>query len=152
MSVLLWLGLAHAADAPEDEPTAAEVVVYSEHLIERARNEVVQTLAKEGYSLVKEREGYTVLAHRNTYRGQVRLYDDGRMEVRRQGFKFGPHRNELLERNKPLAWLVCFCSSSNYRNHLAHADCYGHQPNPTCIGDRRTTLDRCCFLVQVHHR
>jgi len=106
---LFWLVLAmsYAAEPSEDEPVAGEVIVYADLLVERARNEVVAALEQQGYTDVKRRDGYSVMMHQYPHKGQIFLYDDGRMEVRRQGIRFGPHKNEWSENNKALAWLVC---------------------------------------------
>lgn len=110
MSALFWLVLAmsFAKEPSAEESVAGEVIVYADLLVERARNEVVAALEQQGYTDVKRRDGYSVMMHQRPYKGQVFLYDDGRMEFRRQSIRFGPHKNEWAEKNKALAWLTCW--------------------------------------------
>lgn len=101
-----------ASEAPEQDATDdvdpeddgyEEVVVYSELLVREARQALVERAAQQGYTQVIERDDKTILRHVATYRGEVVLYDDGRVKIRRQPIQFKAPGDEKKVGN----WLWC---------------------------------------------
>lgn len=82
-----------------------EVIVYSELLVRQAREKLMQTAAAEGYTDVIRKKGRTILRHdAMPWKGEVVLYDSGRVEVKRQPVRFEP---ALFDPDKPLSWISC---------------------------------------------
>lgn len=94
-------------DAPEavpaEAPVAAEVVVYGERLVEAARQEVIEQAAKDGYVREIRKKDRTILRHDQPWKGDVVLYDDGRLDIKRQPVRFEPP----VENKTPASWLMC---------------------------------------------
>ncbi len=80
-----------------------EIIVYGEMLVDRARDDLMETAKDQGYATQIRRDGYTILRHDDPWKGEIRLYDDGRVEVRRQPVRFEPP----FAHKTPLAWLTC---------------------------------------------
>jgi hypothetical protein len=114
--VILWLATAWAEDPPEppavvggDEPDEPyEVIVYGEMLVEQAKAAVVQQLQEMGYDAeVVDQGDRVVYRHANGWYGEVVLYDDGWMQVKRQAMRVEGHQMPWAKRNSPGAWAGC---------------------------------------------
>lgn len=116
MIVALWLALAGAQEAPAppdpapDEAPAeepddgfTEVIVYSEHLAKAARDKLMRQAEAMGYTEQVRKDDRTILRHEAKYNGEIVLYDDGRVEFKRQPVQFEPP----FDKSKPLSWLSC---------------------------------------------
>jgi hypothetical protein len=117
MVIGLWIALALAQEPTEPapaEPTTTtesrpvdgkpmEIIVYGEVLVDRARDQLMETAKDQGYAREIRRDGFTILRHDDPWKGEIRLYDDGRVEVHRQPVRFEPP----FARKTPLAWLTC---------------------------------------------
>ncbi len=96
------------AAEPEEESAPEEVVVYGELAVERARQAVVEELEDLGYDHeVLDLGDRTVYRHDAAWQGEVVLYDDGFMVVRRQRLQAVGRQMPWAERNSPLAWAGC---------------------------------------------
>lgn len=83
--LLPWLS-ARAADEAGVAVPSEEVIVISE-AVEQARAEVVREVESLGYTIRKEKDGRTVLRNEVPYKGKVVVFDDGRLETHRTGFR-----------------------------------------------------------------
>lgn len=94
-------------DVELDEDDDHTIIVYRELLVEQARRKVIADLRQEGYTRTVERDGYTILRHDASWRGEVRLYDDGWVEFRRQPLQIEAPRIGAADRNSVGAWMAC---------------------------------------------
>ncbi len=126
---LLWFALALAADPPPvvkpvttlapvgpppppppppGEDSDASIVVYGHGLeVERARQQLMKELEKEGYTKIIRRDGYTVLRHDDTWSGEVLLYDDGWVRIKRQPVQIRPIALPFAREGTVLSWAAC---------------------------------------------
>lgn len=79
------------------------MVIYAEHLAAQARKRVIEEAEALGYRRVIEKNGRTILRHDATWHGEVVLYDDGRVEVKRQPVRFEPPVAKVT----PASYLAC---------------------------------------------
>jgi hypothetical protein len=89
--------------AEADGEAAEEVIVYSQVLLERARREVLGAAKDAGYITEIRRDDRTILRHTKVWRGEVVMFDDGRVEVKRQPMQFRPPFRNVT----PASWLAC---------------------------------------------
>ncbi len=113
----LWLALvtgvwAQHTDGSEGEWVDADdaeyqVIVYGELLVEQARKELVRDLRREGYTEQKSKDDRTIYRHAEPWKGEVIIYDDGWVRMRRQR----PHMDSAdvpwAEEGSPLAYASC---------------------------------------------
>jgi hypothetical protein len=94
-----------AAEAAADEgfDEVQTMVIYAEHLAAQARKRVIEEAEALGYRRVIEKNGRTILRHDATWHGEVVLYDDGRVEVKRQPVRFEPPVAKVT----PASYLAC---------------------------------------------
>ncbi|MCO4744121.1 MAG: hypothetical protein KC912_04995 [Proteobacteria bacterium] len=111
---LIWLGLAWAQEAPEPvEPTPAEqgapneIVVWGDLAVERARQEVIADFASEGYTDIIQRDNYVLLRSPAAWKGEIRVYDDGWVDMRRQPVRFAAPKTPWAPAGSPGAWASC---------------------------------------------
>jgi hypothetical protein len=94
--LLCVTGLAFAQDPGSDAAAAVEdddvyeIIVYDDVAAEFARQAVVERLGEIGYSERIERNGYVIYRHPDNWRGDVRLYDEGYVRIRRQPVQIEP--------------------------------------------------------------
>lgn len=95
--------------APEPEPSEPyEVIVYGELLVEQARQKVVERIEELGYDAqVIDRGDHVVYRHEAPWKGEVLLYDDGWMQVKRQPLHVEGRAMPWAKRNSPVAWAGC---------------------------------------------
>jgi hypothetical protein len=92
-TLLLWVGLAQAADtgSPEETSVPSEsITIYGEARIARQRGEVIRTLKHLGYREAKRKDGRTILRPRIPYRPSIVLDDDAWMQVKRSPIRINP--------------------------------------------------------------
>jgi hypothetical protein len=93
---------------PEPDDTSVEVTVYGEVLVEQARQEVVHELADLGYDAeVLDRGDRVVYRHAAPWKGEVVLFDDGYMQVKRQPLRVEGREVPWADANTPVAWAGC---------------------------------------------
>ncbi len=110
MSVwVLCAGLAWAqGEAPPAGYEHAERIdVYGDLEVEVARRAVVEALRAEGFTEELRRDDYLLLRSEAGWRGEVRLYDDGWVLIKRQPVRFVPPDLGFAESGSPLSWLTC---------------------------------------------
>jgi hypothetical protein len=109
VALLLMLNLAAAAPPePEPEPEELEVVdVYKDLEVEAAKKVLIDSLKEVGYRREARKKNYIRLRHDQTWKGEVRIYDDGWVVVKRQPLRFEAPPIGRVEKNSPLAWAAC---------------------------------------------
>lgn len=112
MVIALWGALAWGQsdepEAPDEEEPVEEVIVYAELRVEQARREVEQELEEAGFDHeVIDLGDHVVYRHSAAWKGEVVLYDDGYMVVRRQPIHAQAPKMPWARRNSPLAWIGC---------------------------------------------
>ncbi|MBN2797895.1 MAG: hypothetical protein JXX28_01995 [Deltaproteobacteria bacterium] len=122
--ILWWLGLAlaqePAAASPDEDPSTAtepdtasdddapyEVTVYGQHLVDLARQEVLRDLKAQGYTDRFEEDGYVLMRHPEPWKGQVYVYDDGWVRMRRQRPRIEARETSIAARGSLLAYGNC---------------------------------------------
>jgi len=81
--------------------------VYDDLLVEQARAKVTNQLMDDGYDEVVRKDDYTIYRHELPYMGEVRVYDDGWMMVKRQKLQIEGREMPWAKKNSPLAWAGC---------------------------------------------
>lgn len=112
MVILAVVALAQEAPAPPPEPPPPsepyEVIVYGQLQVAKARAAVVKQLEDMGYDgEVIDRGNAVVYRHADSWKGEVVLYDDGWVQVKRQPLYVEGHQMPWAKRNTPLAWAGC---------------------------------------------
>lgn len=93
---------------PSRDDTDETIVVYSHGLaVERARQALIKQLAAEGYTKEIRKDGYTILRHENTWAGDVLLYDDGWVRIKRQPVQIRPIALPFAREGTALSWAAC---------------------------------------------
>jgi hypothetical protein len=148
----LLVAFARAEDPPPDEPFRVdeEVIVYDLE-VEQARHQLLNALRDEGFTIEKQKDGYTVLRHELSYHGEVRVYDDGWILVKRQPVRAVAPKLPFAEQNSPLAWAGCvlyapFCvraggqlvSGRKFRGYEAEI-AFAVDPEVRALADRIAT-------------
>lgn len=105
-SLALLLVLRVGATEPPDDGDY-EVIVYGQLLVEQARQELVHELEQEGYALAKDKGDHVVYRHAQPWKGEVLVYDDGWVRVRRQRPHVEPVDAPFLPEGSPLSWAAC---------------------------------------------
>jgi hypothetical protein len=104
VSALLWLALQGAAEEPA---VSEEVTVYADHLVEQARKELVRDLRSQGYTVAIDRGDHIVLRHPSDWKGEIHIYDDGYIRIKRQPVQFRPPGAETARDASPGSWGWC---------------------------------------------
>lgn len=107
-----WLlALALAGEEPETPPpgpdAAIEVIVFEEMLVEKAKQQVYTDLQEAGYTEMVRKDDKAIFRHPEPYKGEVHVYDDGWMRVKRQKIQVEGREMPWAEKNSPLAWAGC---------------------------------------------
>ncbi|NCG21310.1 MAG: hypothetical protein GWP91_20060 [Rhodobacterales bacterium] len=110
----LWVAMAWAVDdvepesqPPPDDGAAVEVIVFGNLQVEQAKQEVYTDLRESGYTEQVRKDDHTIFRHLDPYKGEVHVYDDGWVRVKRQKFKFEGRAMPWAEKNTPFAWAGC---------------------------------------------
>ena len=106
LAALLAIALA-AAQSPDDEFVSEELFVYGELRVEQARQQVIANLEKQGFTVTRDKGDHVLMRHESPWRGDVLLYDDGWMRVKRQPVRIEGREMPWAERNTALAWMGC---------------------------------------------
>lgn len=106
MSLLLLAALALAQEAPAEDDDHV-VIVYGDHLVEQARRRLLEDLAWEGYTEVEDRGDHLRVRHPAAWKGEILLYDDGWIRMKRQPLQVVAPEVPWAEENTPLAWATC---------------------------------------------
>jgi hypothetical protein len=91
---------------PPTEPVrvdGGEMVIYAVELAKQARDELIRDAKALGYAEVHEKDGRTILRHELPWKGEIAVFDDGRVEFKRQPMQFEPP----FKKKTPAAYLVC---------------------------------------------
>lgn len=124
--LLLWLGLAWAdtpgASQPVEAPVPAEppasrsdpdgdsvheIWVFGELMVDQAREELIEDLEAQGYTEVKDKGDYLLLRHPSPYMGEMRIYDDGWVRMKRQPVRLEAPEVPWAKKNSAGAWATC---------------------------------------------
>ena len=96
-----------ASSAPREEASEEaiyeEITVYDVRRIEAARDAVIDRVRDAGYVQEIRREGRTVLRHPAVWKGEVVLWDDGRVNMKRQPIQF----DSPIQKGGAERWLAC---------------------------------------------
>jgi hypothetical protein len=84
-----------------------ELWVYGDIRVEQAREEVVQAFADEGYTEVEDKGDYLRLRAEAPWKGEVRLYRDGWVRMKRRPVQFQGPEMPWAKKNSPLAYAGC---------------------------------------------
>ncbi len=79
------------------------VIVFSELQLRQAREALMGKAADVGYTRVIEKGDRTIMRHELPWRGDLVMYDDGRVEVKRQPIRFEAPGDQAKKTN----WLWC---------------------------------------------
>ncbi len=106
---MIALALAAAlAQEPDEDEAPEEVIVYGELLVEQARQAVVEELQELGYDAeVLDRGDHVVYRHAAPWQGEVVLYDDGWMRVKRQPLRVEGREVPWAREGTAVAWAGC---------------------------------------------
>jgi hypothetical protein len=92
----------------ETDDDSLEVVVYGEHLVNQARAKLAKDLRQQGFDQVIRRDGATTYRHSALWKGEIAVYDDGWIRMKRQPVQFKPPAGlPLIPSGSKLAWVSC---------------------------------------------
>ncbi len=94
-------------DDPGSEEGSEEIVVYGDRLVEQARKELISALKAEGYDEVIDKGDYLLLRSDAAYKGEIRIYDDGWVKMKRQPVRFASRDLPWAKKGTPLSWASC---------------------------------------------
>lgn len=108
---LLIAGLALAQDTVEppvdDFEGVEEIWVFPDLEVEAARHEVIRVLKDQGYTMEKDKGEYVRFRHVTPWKGEIRLYDEGYLIIKRQPVRVEGPEVPWAERNSVGAWAGC---------------------------------------------
>ena len=90
-----------------DEVIVEEIIVHGDLLIERAKSELIHTLRADGFTNEIKHDDYVVLRNEASWKGELRLYDDGWAVMKRQPVQFHPRAVNKASDAKFSQWLGC---------------------------------------------
>lgn len=107
--VLSLLSLLFAPALAEEEggESSNEIIVWGELAVERARQELIEDFGDAGYTERIERDGYVLLRSESAWKGEVRVYDDGWVDMKRQPVRLEAPDTPWAQKNSALAWASC---------------------------------------------
>jgi hypothetical protein len=109
LGLAVWSALgAEPASAEEVEAAPDEVIiVYGEERVKEAREKVIHDLGSLGFTRLLEKDGRLVMRHEQNWRGKAVLYDDGRLDFKRQTPQ-GTMPDTFFKDASPLiGWVPC---------------------------------------------
>ena len=103
-----WLAWAQPVVGAEVEAEPGdEIVVYGERRVKQARDKLLSDLQHLGYRTLIDKGDRVVLKHETSWKGKVVVYDDGYLDLRRQGVK-GTMPDTFFRDASPLVgWVPC---------------------------------------------
>lgn len=84
-----------------------EVIVHGDLRVEAARREVIEQLRDEGYTDIKDMGDYMRLRNDAVWKGEIRVYDDGWVHMKRQPVRFIAIGTPWAAEGSPGAWIGC---------------------------------------------
>lgn len=86
-----------------------DMIVWGEMQVEAARQEVIRELREQGYTreIRKKDKSFVILRHDDAWKGEVLVYDDGWIRMRRQPVQFEGREMPWAPRNSAGAWAGC---------------------------------------------
>jgi hypothetical protein len=94
------------AQSPDEEPSE-EVTVYGQPLVAKAREQLIHDLGEQGYSQEIDRGDYILLRNVQPWKGEIRIYDDGWVRMKRQPLRVESRELPWAEQGSALAWASC---------------------------------------------
>lgn len=91
----------------EDGEVVHELTVYGDLRVEMAREQVLDTLAEAGYTDMKDMGDYIRVRHPQVWKGEIRVYDDGWIKMKRQPVQFRSPKTFLGEEGSVASGLTC---------------------------------------------
>jgi hypothetical protein len=76
-------------------------------LVEQAKNEVYADLTDAGYTEYTRKEDKAVFRHPDPWKGEVHVYDDGWLRIKRQKLQLEGREMPWADANSPVAWAGC---------------------------------------------
>lgn len=98
------------APAPPDDPGTygqADVLVYGDLEVKKARDALTETLRDEGYKRIERKGEYTVFKPDVPWHPQVWLHDDGWLTLKRQPPRIHSPGHAFADQGSPLNYLWC---------------------------------------------
>lgn len=89
------------------EPPSEDIIIYGQPLVEQARETVIRDLQDQGFTDEVDRGDYLLLRNVAAWKGEVRIYDDGWVQMRRQPPQLTSADVPWAEKGSPLAWASC---------------------------------------------
>ena len=111
----LWIGICGviiAATALADDDVDAEIIVEGELRVLQARRAVEHELKTLGYTPKKRKKDYILFRHPQNWKGEIRLYDDGWVRMKRQPVQFQVPKIPALGKGAPAGVILCLISPS----------------------------------------
>lgn len=94
-------------DIIEDGHVVHQVIVYGDLAVEKARKKVLEDLRTEGYTHVQDKGDYLLVRSDEPWMGEVRVYDDGFVRMKRQPFRVVGPDLPWASQNSPLSYAGC---------------------------------------------
>lgn len=104
-----WL-LGHSVAFAADDDVDAEIVVEGELRVLQARRAVEHELKNLGYIPKKRKKDYILFRHPQDWKGEIRVYDDGWVRMKRQPIQFQVPKIPGLGKGAPAAVVLCLIS------------------------------------------
>lgn len=84
-----------------------EVIVHGDLMVERKRQAVLAELEQMGFTEHKDKGDYVVMHHEQVWKGEVWVYDDGWVRMKRRPLHFVGPEMPWARENSPLAIAGC---------------------------------------------
>ncbi len=101
---------APAAPEPEVRRNAEgiqEIVVYGDAMVDKARRQLVYDLQQRGFTDIEDKGDYVRLRNEQAWKGEIELYDDGWIRMKRQPVHIESPDLPFAEEGSALAWASC---------------------------------------------
>lgn len=93
------------AHAPSDRPDV--IIVYGDLRVEQAREALISQLQDEGYTEIIDKGDHLVLRNEAGWKGDVLIYDDGWVRMKRQPLQFDSPDLPYAPKGSAVAWAHC---------------------------------------------
>lgn len=94
-------------EARRGDDGVEEIVVHGDVLVEQARRALMHDLQEQGYTDLEDMGDYVRMRHEEAWKGEVRVYDDGWIHVKRQPVRVQSRDLPWAEEGSALAWASC---------------------------------------------
>lgn len=115
--LLLLLALGAQAQEPavaddeivvyRNEDGTEEIIVHGDLLVAQARKQLMHDLQAQGYTDVEDKGDYVRMRHEQAWKGEVRIYDDGWIHVKRQPVQVRSPDLPFAEEGSAVSWASC---------------------------------------------